>query len=112
MIGKTSIQKQLFAALLLVVFLFIHVVKIMHTHDRKCTVDVSCVTTEVLKSTDCPICDFHFCKESIDVKNEDLVTFHFAFPLFYPPYQVAPSTSIGLNYSDRLEWITINMSLS
>lgn len=99
--SKKTIQQQLLAVCLLTVFLFITMIKLVHSHESLSFSKFSSYLEQGEKSTDCSICDFHLAKdaeipnlgfvpEKTEISNDS--------PVFY---QNRKTSSIGLNYSDR-----------
>jgi hypothetical protein len=98
---KAIIQKQLTAFFLLVVFLFIHAVKVLHAHERNTSTCQEWSVSKVVEKGHCSICDYHFTK---DAHNDFIIIelFHKQLPtLYFISYQSRKTSSIGLNYADR-----------
>ena len=99
--GAHTISKQVIAFLLLGIFISIHAVKMLHTHNNAVASHLSFDGDMVEKKGDCNICDYHLTKDAAVVIN------HFELqPLHYvkvskPFYKPHPFTSIGLYYADR-----------
>lgn len=82
------------------VFLFIHVAKAIHKHERP-GITFS-FQLKVQKSSDCPICDYHIAKDG----DLPVVLFSPAQNMLPGCYQIIPYqsqliSSIGLSYADR-----------
>jgi hypothetical protein len=99
---KTSIlQKQVIAFLLAGVFFFLHVGKVLHTHEAGIAAEETSGTSQVSNNADCSICDYHFSKDA----GQQTFSIETSQPVFN---SVEPSllqsriiSSIGLNYPDR-----------
>jgi hypothetical protein len=96
---KKTIIKKLLAFSGLVLFLFIHVAKAVHKHDKNGVKFSS--GTKVHLSTDCPICDYHITKDA-DLPTEDLLPEKEThFTCYHNTYFSRLTSSIGLSYADR-----------
>lgn len=94
-------MRQLAALFLIAVFVFIHIVKVFHSHGNLTSHQVSKNTDQVKKSGVCFICDYHFTKDNDHVNN-----FHAANPQFQNSAEYIfrlprTTSSIGLVFSDR-----------
>jgi hypothetical protein len=60
----TILFKRITAALLVVLFLFIHVVKVTHHHDPTQQVSKTIIkVAKIFSSSNCAICDYHLAKD-------------------------------------------------
>lgn len=94
-------KKRLAALFMLLLFLFIHGLKLFHTHEHEYPQDPGVKKELVSKSKHCDICDYHFAKDTI--KRNNLFVFFKAqdLPVYFNLYQSRSIRSIGLSYSDR-----------
>jgi hypothetical protein len=98
---NVNIKRQLIAAGLLVVFLFITLTKIIHSHETNFTSESSSHVEQVVKSSHCSICDYHFTKDT-DFQSTTFVLQKVEASCVSPVfYQSRITSSIGLSYSDR-----------
>jgi hypothetical protein len=98
---NVNIKKQFIAAGLLVVFMFITVVKLFHSHDTHFAPHSSSHLEQVVKDADCSICDYHFTKDT-DFQNATFASQMAEVPRVVPVfYQSRTTSSVGLNYADR-----------
>ena len=98
---SSSIRRTFSALALLLVFLFIHAVKAVHTHDNLSQVKIGKDLLQFDKSSDCAICDYHFTKEALASFPEfqtTLLEHTTSHPVLF---QTEPTSSIGLSFSDR-----------
>jgi hypothetical protein len=93
--------RQFAAALLLLVFVFIHLGKALHIHRHSVQQYRTEAAQEFKVANDCAVCDFHFSKDGDPVP----VAITFAAPVgfsnFTCCYQSFNTASIGLVYADR-----------
>jgi hypothetical protein len=61
---KATIQRQLIAGCLLVVFLFITGARLFHSHETKPATRYSFGVAHVEETSDCAICDYHLAKDA------------------------------------------------
>lgn len=102
MIKGFSIEKKRLAALfMLLLFLFIHGLKLFHTHDHEYSLDHGAKKELVSKSRHCDICDYHFSKDTIKQNNLFVFVLVQELPVYFNFYQSKSIRSIGLSYSDR-----------
>jgi hypothetical protein len=99
--NTTILKRQAAAFFLLATFLFIHLAKTLHTHDRADFSSFTSKEVQVQKGSDCSICDYHFTKDSfhhtsfLDTQRRVYLNCYYNF------YQSIITSSIGLSYSDR-----------
>jgi hypothetical protein len=98
--SKNTIARKAGALLLLLLFLFVHGVKLGHTHDGgRNRADAG--TTHIQKTVDCSICDYHIAKDGDNPSTSFDPPLNEAPQLFFLAPCPAPFTSIGLAHSDR-----------
>ncbi|HYE56199.1 MAG TPA: hypothetical protein VD996_15225 [Chitinophagaceae bacterium] len=92
--------RQLIAACLLAVFLFITLIKLFHSHETY-PASVSASVEQVEKKADCAICDYHFTKDT----DHQILSFYGTAQqpatIFCISYTSRTASSVGLSYSDR-----------
>ncbi len=97
---ESSIKRQLIAACLLLVFLFIAVVKQFHVHENSSIFDRSAELQQIEKASDCSTCDYQLAKDTHHfdgfpvVDNSPLPVSSYSF--FHTPFVTSKgSTSSG-----------------
>jgi hypothetical protein len=97
---NNTILQKLLAFLLLMVFLFIHVAKAVHRHERAAT--GFSFELKVQKSGDCAVCDYHLTKDAdLQTANIESAQDVLSASCNIVCYQSRLTSSIGLSYSDR-----------
>lgn len=90
------------AVFLMAVFVFIHVAKVLHSHENSA---IACIESKAIaqveKWNDCDICDFHFTKDSNHTVASYQLKLTQTFPIQHVLFQSRVSSSVGLSYSDR-----------
>ncbi|HEX2536512.1 MAG TPA: hypothetical protein VHK69_22370 [Chitinophagaceae bacterium] len=98
---KRTIQKRLTAMLLVVLFLFIHVGKVLHRHETGARSHAYPAAAQWEKGGDCAVCDYHFTKDAdLALSLPPLPAPQYS-STFLIHYQKASVASIGLPYADR-----------
>jgi hypothetical protein len=94
-------KKQLAALFMLLVFLFIHGLKLFHTHDQEYSQDHKFQKEQVSKVNHCDVCDYHFAKDTLTQNSPIVFSEAQGLPDYFNFYQSRSIRSIGLGYSDR-----------
>jgi hypothetical protein len=98
---SVAIKEQFIALLLAAVFLFIHIGKVLHTHENKIPSEAGYKTEQVSKTAECSICDFHLTKDT-EQNFAAVIVSKLPIPKQeFLSYQSRTASSIGLTYTDR-----------
>jgi hypothetical protein len=95
------LKKQLAAAFMLSLFLFIHGLKLLHSIDHHLHDDPKGKKELVSSSKHCDICDYHFSKDAIKQNTLVFSSVVQNISVYSNFYQSKSIRSIGLSYSDR-----------
>jgi len=98
---NATIKRQLIAACLLLVFLFITGVKLFHSHEAISIADTSSGLEQVEKATDCSICDYQLAKDMHHFDSFPLIKKIEFSPSSYSLHNTPFVTSIGSTSSGR-----------
>jgi hypothetical protein len=99
--NKSTIKHQILAAGLLAVFLLITAARLFHTHGSTSRLADSSYSAHVHNNTDCPVCDYHFAKDTDQPAPAVMQAKQWAVVTPVASYTSKATSSIGLSYSDR-----------
>lgn len=101
---KTTIRtKQTIAALLLILFVFIHVVKLFHHHLGIASSNNDSLVSKVTVRPvlHCAVCDYHFIHDADHATAFAVLGLRIIYLPVFASHLVQPTTSIGLSAADR-----------
>lgn len=97
---STTIKQQFIAVCLLVLFLFITISKLLHSHDGFNDSRLSSIEKVEEKSV-CSVCDYHLAKDAVFEATTFFLEESQVPPTHIIYYQGRTISSTGLSYSDR-----------